>query len=98
MLWDDKERALECLKVLSEQYWEHSRRAVEEEKRDEYRDISEMLSDALELLTEDRETSIVFNGKDFECEKCKKVAFDDILFARNFSYCPNCGRRIVWNV
>lgn len=97
MRWDDKEKALGCLEMLSEQYMEYSRRAVEEEKRDEYRDISGMLSDALYLLTEDEETSPVFYGDRWGCEKCSEVeGWKDILQTRKYKYCPGCGRKIVW--
>lgn len=46
----------------------------------------------LELLKEQGEqTRPVFNGRYWECEKCKE-RYKDILVVKEYRHCPWCGR------
>ena len=93
----DTEQVLACLEHLSSVYWDLCRGEPDDELYDRYRGTSELLSDAIELLTEDTETSPVFYGDRWGCEKCSEVeGWKDILQTRKYKYCPGCGRKIVW--
>lgn len=57
--------------------------------------IKSMFDAALKLLKEQEPTRPVFNGRYWECEKCGEK-YKDILAAKEYKYCPHCGRRIEW--
>lgn len=100
----DREKVIKAieLEIKHENTWECRKECPYYGKTD-CNCFTQVLVDALELLKEQEPVKPVETWNTYLCGNCNRNVYHEerqgclVLYEERYTYCPNCGRKVLWN-